>query len=112
MRKLDDGNYTAKNIRILSDEDIANLEWVKSSTLAHQYKLPVHFVERGFECCRRLGIKVDYFIDKYIHKKPVERLPEFETVYKELLQENRQAENQFEPKRRKLKSQKKTEESF
>lgn len=85
---MSDDSYTAKNIRILSDDEINEFDWAKSGKLAAQYKLPLDFVGRGFECSRRLGINTQYFIDKYLKKKSVEVVPEFEEVYKEILKEN------------------------
>lgn len=87
---MSEDNYTAKNIRILTDDEISEFEWVKCSDLTVKYKRPLTFIERGFECCRRLGIEPDYFIDKYLKKKPITTMTEFEEVYKEILQEEKQ----------------------
>lgn len=87
---MSEDNYTAKNIRILTNAEISEFEWVKCSDLAAKHKKPLTFIERGFECCRRLGIEPDYFINKYLKKKSITPMPEFEKVYKEILQEEKE----------------------
>ena len=61
---MTEDDYTAKDIRILTDAEISEFEWVKCADLAAQHKRPLRFIEKGFECCRRLGIEPTYFIDK------------------------------------------------
>ncbi len=58
-------------------------------TWRRSHRLPVDWVRRGFEACWRLGIGPDYFIDRYIFKRDVPLVPEFEVVFREIVNENR-----------------------
>lgn len=68
--------YDEHSIRVMSADEI-------------EHRLPVDWVRRGFEACWRLGIGPDYFIDRYIFKRDVPLVPEFEVVFREIVNENR-----------------------
>lgn len=83
-------DYTAKDIRILSDEDIIEkFDWAKIGSLSEQYKAPTEWIERGFMACDRAGVPVEYFIDRYLKKdKEVPFHEGVDEAYRELFLRN------------------------
>ena len=66
--------YTASSIAILSDiERISDptFDWELAQQLAGDFCRPVEFIERGILACREAGISPEYFIDRYLLKKPI-----------------------------------------
>ncbi|HFP3305971.1 TPA: hypothetical protein ACHF9X_005260, partial [Escherichia coli] len=68
-----------------ADEIEQRFDWLRLENLAKEHRLPVDWVRRGFEACWRLGIGPDYFIDRYIFKRDVPLVPEFEVVFREIV---------------------------
>lgn len=68
----------------LSESDLLEIE-----KLEKRYNIPFEFIWRGFECSRRLGIGFEYFINRYLNHDNTPFRRDFETVYKEILNENR-----------------------
>ncbi|EGI23631.1 hypothetical protein ECKG_05047 [Escherichia coli TA206] len=82
--------YDENSIRVMSADEIEQrFGWLRLENLAKEHHLPVDWVRRGFEACWRLGIEPDYFIDRYIFKRDVPQVPEFEVVFREIVNENR-----------------------
>ncbi|MEK8345635.1 hypothetical protein P2O66_26585, partial [Escherichia coli] len=82
--------YDEHSIRVMSADEIEQrFDWLRLENLAKEHRLPVDWVRRGFEACWRLGIEPDYFIDRYIFKRDVPLVPEFEVVFREIVNENR-----------------------
>ena len=81
--------YNAESIKILTEDEAMRFDWNRAAELANEYKMPLEWIQRGFEASHRLGIETDYFESRYIYKKEVEAVPEFEPVFIELLRENR-----------------------
>ena len=82
--------YDEHSIRVMSADEIEQrFDWLRLENLAKEHRLPVDWVRRGFEACWRLGIGPDYFIDRYIFKRDVPPVPEFEVVFREIVNENR-----------------------
>jgi len=80
-----DNDYTASNIKVLSDEEILDTQpWVLLDSLANQYKKPRVFIERGLSVCQILGISSDYFIDRYLKGLDIPIIPEFSIVSMDL----------------------------
>lgn len=83
-------NYDEKSIRILKPEEaIDRFDWLKAEELAKEYTCPLEWVKRGFEASRRLGISPEHFINKYVRKLDIPKDIEFESVFIELLNEER-----------------------
>lgn len=86
--------YDASSIRILSRSEIEDkFDWTLINRLAEEHKIPLETLETGLEVSRRMNISHDYFIDRYVYKKPVERNKEFEEVYMDLLKEKRNSKD-------------------
>lgn len=83
-------DYTAKDIRILNDEDIIEkFDWAKIGALSEQYKVPAEWIERGFMACEQAGVDVDYFINRYLKKdKSVPFHEGVDEAYRELFLRN------------------------
>ncbi|HGD8877279.1 TPA: hypothetical protein ACI7KG_004936 [Escherichia coli] len=82
--------YDEHSIRVMSADEIEQrFDWLRLENLAKEHRLPVDWVRRGFKACWRLGIEPDYFIDRYIFKRGVPLVPEFEVVFREIVNENR-----------------------
>lgn len=85
--------YDENSIRVMSADEIEQcFDWLRLANLAKEHHLPVDWVRRGFEACWRAGIAPDYFINKYIFKKDVTMVPEFESVFREIVNEARYRE--------------------
>lgn len=82
--------YNANSIRILKFTEIINFDWYRAEKLAKDYTLPLEWVKRGFEASRRLGIEPNFFVDKYILKHDLPKNAEFEQIFIEILNEDRQ----------------------
>jgi hypothetical protein len=64
------GSYNADNIKILKPEEIQEQfgNWASTAhQLAHDYKKPIEFIERGLEACRRSHVSEDYFVERYLN---------------------------------------------
>lgn len=59
--------YTAANIKILSDAEILeSFDWAKVGHLAAQFNRDADFIERGLQACARVGVHHSYFIGRYL----------------------------------------------
>ena len=68
------GAYTASSITVLSDSDrLSNpiFDWELAEQLAHQYTRPVKWINRSIMACREADVSPQYFIDRYLLKKPI-----------------------------------------
>lgn len=81
--------YDEKSIRILRKEEIDRFDWSRTGRLADEHHLPLEWVKRGFEAARRIGVDPEYFVQRYILKAEVAVIPEFETVFLEIVREER-----------------------
>jgi len=64
--------YTASNIVIKgASECISNpmFDWELAEDLAHEFIRPAAWIKRGFLACREAGVSLEYFIDRYLHRK-------------------------------------------
>lgn len=79
--------YSEANIRVLSEEDIylnPQYDWVLVDELARRFNKAKAWVKRGVEACRHSGVSPEYFIERHIHKKQIEKNPEVDRVFREL----------------------------
>ena len=77
------GAYAASNIVILgASERISDpmFDWELAEDLAHEFNRPVEWVRRGNLACREAGVSPEYFIDRYILKKPIPMNEEVDRV--------------------------------
>ena len=57
--------------------------------LAHDYKKPIEFIERGLEACRRSHVSESYFVDRYLKEdKTIEQNMLVADAYKDLMKEH------------------------
>ena len=81
-------DYTADSIRILDASEAATrFNWLDAESLATRYRRPVHWIARGLEACRRAGVDRQYFVDRYLERKPVARNAVVDEAFRELLRE-------------------------
>lgn len=79
-------DYTAENIHILDAAEIrARWFWAEAGELASRYRRPEVWIRRGLLACEAAGIPHDYFVDRYLRRRPIPRRPEVEEAFKELL---------------------------
>lgn len=79
--------YTADCIKVTTGDQF---EWVLEGNLAADYQKPLDFIQRGLEACRLAHQPKEYFIDRYLKAdKTVERVPEVDHIYWELLKKDR-----------------------
>ncbi len=65
--------YTASSIVIMgASERISNpmFDWELAEDLAHEFTRPVEWIKRSILACREAGVSPQYFIDRYLIKKP------------------------------------------
>lgn len=85
-----ESQYNADSIKILnSDEAKRKFEWLQVGKLAAKFSMPEEFIERGLECCRRIGVNPEFFVNRYLKREGTPFNSEFEAVYKEILNEYR-----------------------
>ena len=71
---LPEGAYAASSIVILdASECISNpmFDWELAEDLAHEFTRPVEWIKRGISACREAGVSPEYFIDRYLLRKPI-----------------------------------------
>ena len=77
--------YNASNIKILSDEESLEHDFVLIDYLANKYCKPVEWIKRSVEACRLCNVNPrDYFVPKYLEHKPIPEIPEVTQVSREL----------------------------
>ncbi len=62
-------DYTAKNIKVLSDETILNSPQLSMFTALYlhvQYNKPLDWIQRSLEACERANVPQSYFIERYL----------------------------------------------
>ncbi|QMP81705.1 hypothetical protein [Vibrio phage XM1] len=92
VKQQTETEYSADAIKILnSDEAEKKFEWLQVGKLAGKFNVPEEFIERGLECCRRIGFNPEFFVNRYLKCDGTPFSSEFETVYKEILNERRMA---------------------
>lgn len=78
--------YDASSIKVLKPEEAEeSFQWLKAENLSSEYMVPLKCVQRGLETSTILGIKPDYYINKYLKKQDIDIMPEFIEVYKTLM---------------------------
>lgn len=83
-------SYDERNIRILAPHEIEErFEWSRIGELAAKYHRPAEWIERGLEACRRCGVDPDYFVARYLERKPVTRREDVTVAFTEILREQR-----------------------
>lgn len=88
-QKRGDYEYTASSIKILTPEEITGFDWHLAEELSRKHKLPIEWVKRGFEACRRLDLNPDLFVGKYITKNGAELPCEFAETFKDIIDESK-----------------------
>lgn len=79
------GDYTAANIRILDQGEIARRwNWANAAQLAEQFKRPQAWIEKGLRACEAVGVGHDYFVDRYLRKLSIQRNESVEAAYRDL----------------------------
>ena len=66
--------YTAANIAILSDSECMSnpaFDWELTQQLAEDFCRPPEWIRRSLAACRDAGVEPQYFIDRYLHRKPI-----------------------------------------
>ena len=66
--------YTASSIAVLSDSECMSnpaFDWELAQQLAGDFCRPLEWVRRGIAACRDAGVEPQYFIDRYLHRKPI-----------------------------------------
>ena len=66
--------YTAANIAILSDSECMSnpaFDWELAQQLAEDFRRPPEWIRRSLAACRDAGVEPQYFIDRYLHRKPI-----------------------------------------
>ena len=82
--------YDASAIQILEPiEASERFPWLRVEALAAQYQRPIAWIARGLEACRRAGVDEDYFVTRYLERRPIARLEEVDEAFVELLRESR-----------------------
>jgi hypothetical protein len=69
-----EGAYTASSIAILSDSGRISdptFDWELAQQLAGDFCRHVEFIERSILACRQAGVSPEYFIDRYLLRKPI-----------------------------------------
>lgn len=90
VKQQTENQYNADSIKILnSDEAEQKFEWLQAGRLASEFNMPEDFISRGLECCRRIGFNPEFFVNRYLKKDGTPFSPEFDAVYKEILNELR-----------------------
>lgn len=74
-------DYTAKDIKILSEEELDRFPWHIIDSIAAKYHMDVLWVRAGFEACYQLNLDPDFFIRKYILKEKLPKNEELEQIY-------------------------------
>ncbi len=72
--KTTHSDYTADSIRIkTADERFLDptYDWELAESLAVEYGKPKTWISRSIQACRDAGASPQYFIDRYILKKPI-----------------------------------------
>ena len=83
--------YTAKDIKILNQEESDTFEFSHVLRLMEKYpnRSPEN-IKIGIEACRRVNAPKDYFEDYYLKQDPtVKYIPEVSEVFKIIQDENR-----------------------
>ena len=81
------GAYTASSIMIMGvSESISNpmFDWELAEDLAREFTRPAVWIKRSFLACREAGISPEYFIDRYLLKKPTPINREVDQAFREL----------------------------
>ncbi len=81
------GAYTASNIVIMGEPerfDNPMFDWELAEDLAHEFTRPVEWIKRSFLACREAGVSPEYFIDRYLLKKPTPINWEVDQAFREL----------------------------
>lgn len=82
--------YDASSITILeSDQVLERFFWAKANDLAHTYKKPLEWIERGLQACERVRVPHDYFIDRYLKKLPIPKDEGVDAAMRDILIEQR-----------------------
>jgi hypothetical protein len=89
--KRERSNYTADNIKVLKQSEVQDRfdNWASTAhQLAHDYKKPIEFIERGLEACRRSHVSESYFVNRYLKEdKTIEQNLLVAEAYKDLMKE-------------------------
>ena len=82
--------YSAAAIRILSDSECRSnpaLDWEWAQHLAQEHIKCFEWIERGIRACREVGVEPEYFIEKYLHQKPIPKNTEVDQAFAEILKD-------------------------
>ena len=85
-----DGRYRAVNIHILDPSEVGldpRFDWELAFNLAEEFIRPVQWIKRGILACREAGVSPQYFIDRYLHKKPVPMNRHVDLCFRKILDE-------------------------
>lgn len=84
---VDSVEYNADCIKIT---DGSQFDWAVEGSIAAHYGKRVEFIRRGQLACKLASVPFNYFVQRYLEMdKTVEREPNVELIYSELLKDER-----------------------
>jgi hypothetical protein len=83
-------DYTAKDIRILSDDEVVEaFDWAKAGALSVQYHRDEGWIQRGLSACQSAGVSGRYFVRRYLEgDKDMPQHEGVEAAFRALLVDN------------------------
>ena len=72
-RKESSRRYSADNMKINKEKFDQRYDWRLAEDLATKYTKPIEWIRRSIKACRLSGVSPEYFIDKYLMKKDIEK---------------------------------------
>ena len=78
--------YNASNIKVLSDKESLEHDFVLIDYLANKYCKPVEWIKRSVEACRLCNVNPrDYFVKRYLdNDKTIPEIKEVTLVSREM----------------------------
>ena len=85
--KCSGGPYTSSSITVLSDSEVRSdpkFDWEWAQALAQEYCRHPGWIERGIAACHEAGVDPQYFIDRYLLRKPLPMNEEVDEAFRRL----------------------------
>lgn len=82
-----DGSYTSSSIAVLSDSEVRSdpkFDWEWAQALAQEYCRNPEWIERGIAACHEVGVDPQYFIGRYLLRKPIPMNKEVDEAFRGL----------------------------
>ena len=82
-----DGSYTSSSITVLSDSEVRSdpkFDWEWAQALAQEYCRHPGWIERGIAACHEVGVDPQYFIGRYLLRKPIPMNKEVDEAFRRL----------------------------